>query len=145
MIADPDGLVELTRRLANTIDEAWSRPSAAQRRELRFQAGDRDWTLPLEALAEVAMPPARWSRAPLSPPEVLGVMNLRGRVVAVIDLTRTLGMGRSRAPLEPRVLVVSFGRRELGLWVDAVLGIGPATDADRLELEPLLARFAGKR
>lgn len=144
MTADPDGVTELARRLANAIDDAWSRPSAAQRRELRFKAGEQAWTLPLEALREVALPPARWSRAPLAPPEVLGVMNLRGRVVAVIDLTRTIGLGRAEPPAEPRVLVVSFGRRELGLWVDAVLGIGPETGADRLALEPLLARFADK-
>lgn len=57
---------------------------------------------------------------PLSPPEMLGVINLRGRIVTVIDLRRHLGMP-ARWPGEASTFVVIDLRGELySLVVDSV-------------------------
>lgn len=40
----------------------------------------------------------RLSRVPLAPPEVAGVMNLRGRIVTAIDMRRRLGLPSAATP-----------------------------------------------
>ena len=37
--------------------------------------------------------PERITRVPLAAPEIAGVLNLRGRIVTLIDLRRRLGLG----------------------------------------------------
>ena len=36
--------------------------------------------------------PERVTRVPLAPPEIAGVLNLRGRIVTLVDLRRRLGL-----------------------------------------------------
>src|SRR5207248_7146076 len=45
------------------------------------------------------------TRVPLAPPEISGLINLRGQIVTAIDLRRKLGMA-GRSPDEPVVNVV---------------------------------------
>lgn len=52
------------------------------------------------------------TRVPLAPPEVRGVLNLRGRVVTVIDLRGRLGLP-PRAPEDKYMFVVVEVRGEL--------------------------------
>src|SRR3954470_8495448 len=75
--------------------------------------------LKLERVRDVFVPRGL-SRVPLAPPEVAGLLNLRGRIVTAIDLRRRLGP----APREDGGAPVAVGiedRGELyGLIVDAV-------------------------
>ena len=66
-----------------------------------------------EVLAEVQIEPV-----PGAPPAVLGVINLRGQIVTVLDLRAWLG----RAPTSKvlRVMVLERAGAMLGLAVDAV-------------------------
>jgi purine-binding chemotaxis protein CheW len=50
------------------------------------------------------------------------VMNLRGRVVTVVELGALLGLARGPSPLQ-RVVLLDRGRRDLGLLVTDVEGI----------------------
>jgi Chemotaxis signal transduction protein len=63
------------------------------------------------------------TRIPEAPPDVRGVLNLRGRVLPVVELRTRLGM--PIAPLTPRsrVIVVEAHGRLFGLLVDRVSGI----------------------
>src|SRR4029078_1877960 len=47
--------------------------------------------LPIARVQDVFMPD-RLTRVPLAPPEIAGVLNLRGRIVTTIDMRRRLGM-----------------------------------------------------
>jgi len=67
--------------------------------------------------------PRPLSRIPRAPEPVLGIMNLRGRVVSVVDLARLLGQPTATAP--GKVLLIDRGRTELGLAVGEVTGIAP--------------------
>jgi purine-binding chemotaxis protein CheW len=63
---------------------------------------------------------------PRSSDAVRGVMNLRGRVVAVVDLAALVGL-----PPQPlvsgagHVLILEHGKRALGFLVAGVLGVEP--------------------
>ena len=53
--------------------------------------GDQLFGLPISRVQDVFMPD-RLTRVPLAPPEIAGVLNLRGRIVTTIDMRRRLGL-----------------------------------------------------
>ncbi len=61
---------------------------------------------------------------PKAPPSVRGVMNLRGQVIAVIDLAAHLGIHRD-GELTPgaRIVVAESGGQPVGMLVDSVSGV----------------------
>lgn len=67
-----------------------------------------------------------WARStplPHSPPEVLGVMNLRGSVIPIIDLSRKLGMPPTSPNERSAIVVADVHNTVLGLLVDQVSDI----------------------
>ena len=91
-------------------------------RHVLFKSGEQRWALPLTVIREVVLPPATWSTVPRAPSCVLGVFNLRGRVVLGVALASLLN--ETAATQKPqRLLLLDKGRRDVGLGVDAVLGI----------------------
>jgi purine-binding chemotaxis protein CheW len=55
---------------------------------------------------------------PRAPEFIRGVINLRGRILPVLDLKRKLGLGEVEAGRATRIVVVRVGERLLGLLVD---------------------------
>ena len=60
------------------------------------------------------------TRVPQSPPEVEGVINLRGRIIPVIDLRRRFGLEEKQADEHSRIVVVEITGRVIGFIVDRV-------------------------
>lgn len=60
------------------------------------------------------------TRVPQSPPEVEGVINLRGRIIPVIDLRKRFGMGAADRTDSNRIIVVEVHGRVIGFIVDRV-------------------------
>ena len=63
-----------------------------------------------------------------APPFVVGIRNLRGRIVTVVDLAVCLGLGVVEPSPDNRVLIVDSQNEPVGVLVDAVadtLSIGP--------------------
>lgn len=60
------------------------------------------------------------TRVPQSPPEVEGVINLRGRIIPVVDLRRRFGMPEAERTEQSRVVVIEVRRRVIGFIVDRV-------------------------
>ena len=109
-------------------------------RHVVFRLGEDRCALPLDAVREVVVPPDRYTRVPRAPAVVCGVMNLRGRVVTVIDLTGLLVRreadegdalaGRQGHTKNARILLIDSGRRDLGLLVTDVEGIDELMPAE---------------
>jgi purine-binding chemotaxis protein CheW len=59
------------------------------------------------------------TQVPGTEPHVLGVMQIRQRVVPIIDLRTRFGLPRIEPTLGSRVVVVQCGQRSVGLLVDA--------------------------
>jgi purine-binding chemotaxis protein CheW len=55
---------------------------------------------------------------PRAPEFIKGVINLRGRIIPVIDLKRKLGLGEVGATRQARIVVVRVRERLIGLLVD---------------------------
>jgi purine-binding chemotaxis protein CheW len=91
-------------------------------RHVIFRVEKERYGLPLAAGRDVVVPPERFTRVPRAPAAVTGVMNLRGRVVTVVELRQLLGLPDGPTP-PGRVLLLDRGRRDLGLLVTDVDGI----------------------
>jgi len=97
-----------------------------------FRAGGERFALPLEAVSEVVTPQPPFARVPRAGEPVRGAMNLRGRVVAVVELAGLLGLGAKRlADAQGQVVVLDRERRGLGFLVDSVLGVEPVGPLER--------------
>jgi purine-binding chemotaxis protein CheW len=60
------------------------------------------------------------TRVPSAPEYVDGVINLRGKVIPIIDLRRRFSMGRKEHDKNTRIVVVELSGRVVGFVVDAV-------------------------
>ncbi len=60
------------------------------------------------------------TRVPRADPHVRGVMNLRGKIVPVLDLRRILGMPSQRDCPESRIVVMETQSADIGFVVDCV-------------------------
>ena len=134
-------LEAMTQRISEAVDEAWRRPAEARPRVLVFRVGSRRWSLPLAGLREVSLPPARYAPVPHAAGAVLGLTNVRGRIVAVVALSQALGASTAGEPgPAARVLLIERGRGTVGLLVDEVLGIeSPEASVASLDVEGVLA------
>lgn len=110
-------------------------------RHVVFRVERERYALPLAAVREVVVPGVL-SVVPRAPDAVRGIMNLRGRVVTVVDLKLLFALGppdgaaegpapHGPSPVDPsrappgQVLILDRGRRDLGLLVAEVEGIVP--------------------
>jgi purine-binding chemotaxis protein CheW len=84
-----------------------------------FELDDREFALPIEDIAEI-VPMVLITPVPEVPPWVEGVVNLRGRVIPVIDLRTRLGIEPRPHELNTPILIAEQGTKKLGLIADAV-------------------------
>lgn len=62
----------------------------------------------------------RIARLPEVPDYIRGLINLRGRVIPVVDLRRRFGFPANEADEQTRIIVVNVESRTIGIVVDAV-------------------------
>jgi|SRR5579863_6088689 len=96
-----------------------------------FEVGRETYGVPITSLHEIVRVP-EITAVPDAPDFMEGVINLRGKIVSVIDLRKRLGEKKVTASRRNRILVVEHKGRLSGLIVDSateVLKI-PATDVE---------------
>ena len=75
--------------------------------------------LPIARVQDV-FAPERLTRVPLAPFEVAGVLNLRGRIVTVIELRRRLGLPPRSSDAPQMAIGIEWNGDAYGLLVDSV-------------------------
>jgi purine-binding chemotaxis protein CheW len=60
------------------------------------------------------------TRVPNAPEFVSGVINLRGKVIPIVELRKRFGLPPREADKDTRIIVVELGRSVVGFTVDAV-------------------------
>jgi len=84
---------------------------------ISFVVADRVFALPVSHIRGVHRA-GHITPLPRAPQAVRGLTNLRGRVIAVLDLAVQLGLGETHLDEASRVLDSEFGRRRLGLLAE---------------------------
>ncbi len=94
---------------------------------IAFRVGDQEFCLDIMSVREIR----GWTPAtplPHAPPFVKGVINLRGAVLPILDLSERLGLGATVASTRHVIIVAKVGRHLVGLLVDAVCDILTISD-----------------
>jgi purine-binding chemotaxis protein CheW len=83
-----------------------------------FRIGNETFGVPINLVREIVRVPDI-SAVPDAPDYVEGVINLRGRIISVIDLRKRFGETKIESNRKNRILVTDIERRVVGLIVDA--------------------------
>ena len=94
--------------------------------------GGQLFGLPIVHVQDVFMP-ERLTRVPLAPPEIAGVLNLRGRIVTLIDLRCRFGLGQREDGNASMAIGVEARGESYGLLIDSV---GEVLKLDAAAREP---------
>jgi purine-binding chemotaxis protein CheW len=84
-----------------------------------FNIGDEEFGVDILSVQEINRM-MEVTRVPNAPEFVDGVINLRGKVIPVIDLRRRFGMERKGHDKNTRIIVVELAGKVVGFVVDAV-------------------------
>jgi len=99
-----------------------------------FFLGKEEYALPISEVQEIDRV-LDITRVPNAPHYVRGVVNLRGKIIPVIELKQRLNLGEADLGKDSRIVVAEHGPKLLGLIVDRVsqvLNIAP----ERIEAAP---------
>ena len=122
----------LTR--AATVAPASQKPRTAAPDDIEifgsFHLGDVEFALPIAALQEVVNYPGHVTPVPLSPAFLLGLFNLRGTLIPIVDLKPLLAIGGSSAhpaqgavtrttPVTEKIAIVDIEGVRVGLLFDS--------------------------
>ena len=108
-----------------------------------FRIGEQDYCIDIDVVREIR----GWSPTtvlPHAPHYVTGVINLRGAVVAVVDLAARLGLGQTLATPRHVVIIVALGSQTVGLLADVVSDILGVDDASLKAVPDVAADSAGQ-
>jgi purine-binding chemotaxis protein CheW len=83
-----------------------------------FRIGREMFGVPIKLVHEIVRVPEITS-VPDAPDYIEGVINLRGKIVSIIDLRKRFGEKQITAHKKNRILVVEFEGKMVGLVVDA--------------------------
>jgi purine-binding chemotaxis protein CheW len=105
---------------------------------LTFKVHGERIAVPVVDVAEIIRP-RPLTRVPHGPASLLGMINLRGKVLPVVSLAELLGQGAMAPTPSTRVVVVDAGVM-VGLLVDEVTALGKASDERRVDVTSVRSR-----
>ena len=111
----------------------------ADRELLSFRVGEQEFCVDIMIVREIR----GWvpeTPLPHAPTYVRGVVNLRGAVLSIIDLSERLGLGAANPSAQHVIIVSQIGTQTVGLLVSAVSDI--LTVSDRM-IQPTPAVASG--
>lgn len=122
----------------------WAEPEAVAAAQapfevLGFSLGDECYGIVPHFVAEV-VPLRQFTPLPGTPPFVLGIVNLRGRIVSVLDLRVLFEIPRRGLSERNHLVLLQHDDMEFGVLADAILGmqwVSPQT------LQPELVGLSG--
>src|SRR5574343_807420 len=125
---------------ALTVIEHQALEAAAPREVLTSRLGAEEYGIDILAVQDIRRFETA-TRIANAPAHVLGVMNLRGVIVPILDLRRLLGLPAENGTNTVTV-VVNVGTRTVGLVVDAVSDV-VALAPEQIQPKPALGPQVG--
>lgn len=136
--ADARSLVASAKPLMQAQQELQEDTMKENMQVLVFRLGQDEFAVPVASVSEVVRVPATLTRLPRAPDFVHGVMNLRGKIVPIIDQRQRFGLPAGNDHRQQRILVVTVDQGLAGLIVDAVSEVRTVPQA-ALEEAPVLS------
>ncbi len=82
-----------------------------------FSIGEDSYAIPVDALTEIIIPQKIFP-VPTTPNHVLGVINLRGSIVPIVDIRPVFSLPQQTVP--GQIAIIKHAHITLGIGVDAV-------------------------
>ncbi len=98
---------------------ASGRAGGDQLQLVTFEVAGEEFAVDILAVQEINRM-MELTRVPQSPPEVEGVINLRGKIIPVLDLRKRFNLPVGDKNEQNRIIVVEIRKRVLGFIVDRV-------------------------
>jgi purine-binding chemotaxis protein CheW len=111
--------VQARRRIMAAVTNATQTGTEELLQLVSFNIGDEEFGVDILSVQEINRM-MEVTRVPNAPEFVDGVINLRGKVIPVIDLRRRFGMERKGHDKNTRIIVVELAGKVVGFVVDAV-------------------------
>lgn len=124
---DPSAWAVLAERARALAIQEQDTNSSSGATSLIFSLGDNGYCLPAAAVREV-QPLGVYTALPDLPAFVVGLVNLRGRLLAAIDLRPLLGLSAAPPADGAWLLIVTADGIEIGLIADRVVAVQPSPD-----------------
>jgi purine-binding chemotaxis protein CheW len=102
-----------------------------------FTLSEQRYALCLGAVERV-FPFAEVTHLPQAPEVVLGVVNVRGRIIPVVDIRKRLRLPDRETNLSDRLIVAQTSRRTVALIADAVSGVVEGSKDELIAAETIL-------
>ncbi|ODT56622.1 hypothetical protein ABS71_21710 [bacterium SCN 62-11] len=135
------------QQIRQEFDESFRRPPARLREQasnrLIFHLDQRSLSLPLEQVSEV-LRSRTLTPLPGSPPELLGLLGLRGSLMPVYKLADLIGLGSSSEAAGPLWILVVLQPQMVGLALEAKtasLADGSSEEAQEIDLFGLVEQI----
>jgi purine-binding chemotaxis protein CheW len=87
-----------------------------------FELSGEEFGVDIMQVSEI-MPISKITRVPQAPECVKGLINLRGKIIVVIDLNRRLGFSPKESDSLSRIVIVEVGDTTIGMLVNSVNGV----------------------
>lgn len=134
-----DLLLELERRSRAALAGKGTDDLSTEWVGVGFRIGQEQFVANRDEVREVLMLPESMTRVPGAKRWVLGIANLRGHLLPLIDLKMMLGSGRTTLRRNTRVISVNHREIPAGLVVDEVLGFRRFMDNEFMQKWPQTA------
>jgi len=129
-------LREIERRNAQAQSGGSSGTLQAEWVGVGFRIGEEQFVANRDQVREVLMLPDAMSRVPGAKRWLLGIANLRGHLLPLIDVKLLLGSGRTTLRRTTRVISINHREVPAGLVVDEVLGFRRFMDHEHTDESP---------
>lgn len=88
---------------------------------VEFRLSNEKYAIESRYVREV-LPLKELTAVPCTPPYILGIINVRGQILSIIDLRVFFELPREAVTFATKILVLSSNEMELGIVADAVTG-----------------------
>ena len=139
--ADETGRILHERALALAAEPARTQTLDESIEVLEFLLAHEHYAVESSHVREV-YPLENLTPLPCTPAFVLGIVNLRGEIVSVIDLRKFFDLPQTGLPDLNKVIVLESGNMVFGILADAILGVRRIPLA---EIQPSLPTLTGIR
>lgn len=105
-------------------------------RYIEFGLGTEDYAIPLLMVREVISIPET-TAIPKAPPYFVGIMNLRGQVISIVDLRKKLKITPKENVEDNAVIIIDFHGTHIGVVVDSINKVLTIEEKDKQHMPEL--------
>jgi purine-binding chemotaxis protein CheW len=108
-----------------------------------FKIGNEEYGIDILQVQEILKLP-KVTKLPKSRPYIMGVIDLRSKVLPIVDLSKRFGIDSNRLTENSRAIVVNIAGKRVGLGIDSVSHVFKINSNDIEPPPPVVRGISGK-